>query len=119
MAYAGQVLRVRGSQLRPERQFAQAGFELIGSDALAADVETGVLAAEAVAALGVPGLPPDITQPPLAPTITEAHVLAPRAARAAPRALDRNEAAHSKDVGAAAATPRHRVLFAQCPPHRS
>src|SRR3546814_3117616 len=30
LAYAGQVLRVRGSQLRPERQFAQAGFELIG-----------------------------------------------------------------------------------------
>src|SRR3546814_6985081 len=62
MAYAGQVLRVRGSQLRPERQFAQAGFELIGSDALAADVETGVLAAEAVAALGVPGLSLDLTK---------------------------------------------------------
>src|SRR3546814_15454038 len=84
MAYAGQVLRVRGSQLRPERQFAQAGFELIGSDALAADVETGVLAAEAVAALGVPGLSLDITQPQLAPTITEAHGLDHKAARRPP-----------------------------------
>ncbi len=32
LSYAGQVLRVRGSQLRPERQFGQAGIELIGAD---------------------------------------------------------------------------------------
>src|SRR5689334_12708522 len=30
LCYAGQVLRVRGSQLAPERQMAQAGIELIG-----------------------------------------------------------------------------------------
>ena len=29
LCYAGQVLRVRGSQLRPERQFTQVGLELI------------------------------------------------------------------------------------------
>ena len=33
LCYAGQVLRVKGNQLRPERQFAQAGAELIGADA--------------------------------------------------------------------------------------
>ena len=32
LSYAGQVLRVKGSQLRPERQFGQAGIELIGHD---------------------------------------------------------------------------------------
>ncbi|MBX9634247.1 MAG: ATP phosphoribosyltransferase regulatory subunit, partial [Magnetospirillum sp.] len=32
LSYAGQVLRVKGSQLRPERQFGQAGIELIGND---------------------------------------------------------------------------------------
>src|SRR5215469_11076161 len=30
LSYAGQVLRVRGSQMRPERQVGQAGAELIG-----------------------------------------------------------------------------------------
>ena len=39
LSYAGQVLRVRGSQLRPERQFGQAGIELIGVDNAAADAE--------------------------------------------------------------------------------
>ena len=33
LSYSGQVLRVRGSQLQPARQFAQAGIELIGPDA--------------------------------------------------------------------------------------
>ena len=36
LSYAGQVLRVRGSQLRPERQFTQVGAELIGPDEAAA-----------------------------------------------------------------------------------
>jgi ATP phosphoribosyltransferase regulatory subunit len=110
MAYAGQVLRVRGSQLRPERQFAQAGFELVGSDALEADVEVAVLAAEAVAALGVTGLSLDITQPQLAPAITEAYGLEPKAAKAARRALDRKDAAELKAVGGAAAPTLLKLL---------
>src|SRR5438270_2282246 len=36
LCYAGQVLRVRGTQLAPSRQLPQAGVELIGSDAAAA-----------------------------------------------------------------------------------
>uniref|UniRef100_UPI0013DA5147 ATP phosphoribosyltransferase regulatory subunit n=1 Tax=Sandarakinorhabdus rubra TaxID=2672568 RepID=UPI0013DA5147 len=32
LMYAGQVLRVRGDQLSPERERTQAGAELIGSD---------------------------------------------------------------------------------------
>ena len=32
LSYAGQCLRVRGSQLAPDRQIAQAGIELIGPD---------------------------------------------------------------------------------------
>ena len=53
LSYAGQVLRVRGNQLRPERQFAQVGVELIGAPALGADVEVVVLAAEALSAVGI------------------------------------------------------------------
>lgn len=109
-AYAGQVLRVRGSQLRPERQFAQAGLELIGSDALAADVEVAALAAEAVAALGVAGLSLDITQPLLAPAIMQAAGLEPKQARAARRALDRKDAAELKQVGGAAAPTLLKLL---------
>jgi len=110
LAYAGQVLRVRGTQLRPERQFAQAGVELIGSEALAADVEVAVLAAEAVAALGVPHLSLDITQPLLAPAIMADHGLEPRQAKAARRALDRKDAAELKQAGGAAAPQLLRLL---------
>jgi ATP phosphoribosyltransferase regulatory subunit len=109
-AYAGQVLRVRGTQLRPERQFAQAGVELIGSDALAADVEVAVLAAEAVAGLGVGGLSLDITQPLLAPAVMAAHGLEPKQARAARRALDRKDAAELKACGGAAAPTLLKLL---------
>jgi ATP phosphoribosyltransferase regulatory subunit len=110
MAYAGQVQRERGSQLRPERQFAQAGVELIGAEALAADVEVAVLAAEAVAGLGVGGLSLDITQPLLAPAIMQAAGLEPKQARAARRALDRKDAAELKAAGGAAAPTLLRLL---------
>lgn len=110
LCYAGQVLRVRGSQLRPERQFAQAGVELIGSDALAADVEVALLAAEAVAALGVPHLSLDITQPLLAPAIMAAHGLEPRQAKAARRALDRKDAAELKATAGPAAAQLLKLL---------
>src|SRR5579864_688084 len=36
LCYAGQVLRVKGGQIRAERQVGQVGAELIGSDAIAA-----------------------------------------------------------------------------------
>ncbi|HSR71342.1 MAG TPA: ATP phosphoribosyltransferase regulatory subunit, partial [Kiloniellales bacterium] len=39
LCYAGQVLQVRGSQLRPERQFGQVGVELIGALQERADAE--------------------------------------------------------------------------------
>ena len=51
--YAGQVLRVRGTQLAPARQLAQVGVELIGGAAPAADAEVAVVAVEALAAVGV------------------------------------------------------------------
>src|SRR5205823_4240353 len=39
LSYAGQVLRVTGSEIRPERQIGQVGAELIGAAGPAADVE--------------------------------------------------------------------------------
>lgn len=71
LSYAGEVLRVRGSQLRPERLFAQAGVELIGPADVSADVEIVVLAAEALAAAGIAAPTIDLNSPALV-----AHLLA-------------------------------------------
>ncbi len=65
LSYAGQVIRVKGSQLRAERQFTQVGAEIIGSANPAADAETICLAAEALIALGIKGLSVDLGMPPL------------------------------------------------------
>jgi ATP phosphoribosyltransferase regulatory subunit len=72
LSYNGTVLRVTGDQLRPDRQFRQAGLELIGSDSVAADAEAIVVSAEALTALGVQGLTVDLSLPLLAPAILPA-----------------------------------------------
>ena len=69
LSYAGQVLQVSGSQLRPERQFGQAGIELIGAEAPAADAEVVTLAVEALGELGLADLAIDLNLPTLAATV--------------------------------------------------
>lgn len=69
LGYAGQVVRVRGTQLRPERQFGEVGAEIVGTDAPAADVEVIAMATSALAALGVAGLTVDLSLPTLVPAI--------------------------------------------------
>src|SRR3546814_11225196 len=53
LAYGGAVLKVRGTQLRPEREMLQTGIELIGSDTVAAVAEVLRVALDALAAAGV------------------------------------------------------------------
>lgn len=72
LSYAGHVLRVKGSQLRPARQFRQAGVELIGPDSIAADLEVIALAAEALAVIGIGGLSVDLVSPTFVPTLAAA-----------------------------------------------
>lgn len=93
LCYAGQVLRVRGTQLRPERQYAQCGAELIGPDAAAADAEAVLLAAEALALVGVAGLSVDLTVPSLVPLLAEAQGLSPELAETARVASDAKDGA--------------------------
>ena len=93
LCYGGQVLRVRGGQLRPERQFGQVGAELIGSERPEADAEVVLLAAEAVRALGVEALSVDLNQPLLAKAVAEGLGLDPEAWDALREALDRKDAA--------------------------
>src|SRR6185295_4983607 len=104
-SYAGQCLRVRGSQLAPERQIAQAGIELIGSDSPAADAEIVLVGAEALAALGLDRMSFDLTLPTLAPALLDdAGIIGPQRSTLA-RALDRKDAASvARSGGPLAAT---------------
>jgi len=108
LSYAGQVLRVRGTQVRPERQVGQVGAELVGSEAPGADAEAIVLAAEAVQEAGVERLSVDITIPTLVPRIAEAFGLTGEARGAVRAALDRKD----PDALAAAAGPATGTLAA-------
>ena len=65
LSYAADVLRVNGSQLRPERQFCQVGCELIGIDSLITDVEMPLVALKALSSLGIGKLSVDLTVPTL------------------------------------------------------
>ncbi len=103
LAYAGQVLRVRGSQLRPLRQFAQVGAELIGAEAPEADAEVALIAAEALAAIGVERLSIDLNLPTLVPALCAPAGLEPGRAAALRRALDRKDMARVGELGGAAA----------------
>ncbi|MCB2102583.1 MAG: ATP phosphoribosyltransferase regulatory subunit [Rhodobacterales bacterium] len=71
LSYGGEVLRVAGSQLRPERQFGQVGAELIGSDSAAGDAEVILMAVEALTDLGVRDLSVDLALPTLVPAILD------------------------------------------------
>ena len=94
LSYAGQVLRVKGTQLRPERQFPQAGVELIGVRSVAADAEVVLLAVESLDACGHNRpLTVDLTLPTLVPAIAAALNLPASLALQARDALDGKDAA--------------------------
>jgi ATP phosphoribosyltransferase regulatory subunit len=93
LSYAGQVLRVKGSEIRPERQIGQVGAELIGAAGPVADVEAIAIAGEALEALGVPHLSVDITLPTLVAAVTEAFAIPDQKAAALRAALDHKDAA--------------------------
>jgi ATP phosphoribosyltransferase regulatory subunit len=116
LSYAGQVLRVRGGQLRSERQVGQVGAELIGAESVAADVEAVAVAAEALAAVGVEGLSVDLTMPTLVPAICRATGVAVEEVR---DALDHKDAAMVAALGGAAAKPLGALLAAAGPAKRT
>jgi ATP phosphoribosyltransferase regulatory subunit len=93
LSYAGQVLRVKGSNLRPERQVGQTGVELIGSDSAAADAEVILLAAEALGALPVRQLSIDLNVPLLISATAEGRGMDKAATANLVAALDRRDAA--------------------------
>jgi ATP phosphoribosyltransferase regulatory subunit len=93
LSYAGQCLLLRGLGLMADRQVAQAGIELIGVDSPGADAEVVVLAAAALAAIGLDCVSFDLTLPPLAPTLLDEAGITGPARQALTHALDRKDAA--------------------------
>ena len=119
LSYAGQCLRVRGTQLDPDRQIAQAGIELIGPDSPAADAEIIAVGAEALAALGLTRLSFDLTMPQLVPALLDECDL-PSAARAPlARALDRKDAAGVAEYGGPLADTLNELLLSAGPATRA
>jgi len=115
LSYAGQVLRVKGSEIRPERQIGQVGGELIGAEGPAADIEAIAVAGEAIARLGVSHLSVDITLPTLVPAIAEAYDIRGARAAALRAALDHKDAAAVTAVAGAAAELLEPLLAAAGP----
>ena len=98
LAYGGQVIKLRATQLRPERELAQAGAELIGSDSVAAVSEIVRVALDALRAAGVTDITVDLTLPDLVETLASATLPIPPERVAAVRAL-----LDAKDAGGLAA----------------
>ncbi|WP_207479488.1 ATP phosphoribosyltransferase regulatory subunit [Arenibaculum pallidiluteum] len=119
LSYGGQVVRTRGSHMRPERQFGQVGVELIGTLAPEADAEVVVLAAEALQAAGVPHLSVDLNVATLVPTLCRALNLPEEDSARLRSALDRKDAAGVAAVGGPAAALMGRLMAASGPAARA
>ncbi len=119
LSYAGQCLRVRGSQIAPDRQVPQAGIELIGRDLPAADAEIVLVGAEALAAAGLARVSFDLTLPTLTPALMEAAGIAGPEGAALARALDRKDAAAVTRLGGALAPVLTELLLAAGPADRA
>ena len=119
LSYAGQCLRVRGTQLAPDRQIAQAGIELIGCDNPAADAEIVLAGAEALASVGLTRTSFDLTLPTLVPLLLDDARMdgANRAVLA--RALDRKDAVSVARHGGSLAPTLTDLLMAAGPADRA
>jgi len=91
LSYGGNVIRVRGSALKPERQFAQVGTELIGVDSAEADAEAVLLAVETLRAIGVSDLTVDLNLPTLVAAVANGLKQPDEALIRLRRALDRKD----------------------------
>ena len=119
LSYAGQCLRVRGSQLAPDRQVAQAGIELIGRDSPEADAEIILVGAEALASVGLARLSFDLTLPNLVPALLDTAEIAGEQRAALARGLDRKDAASVARHGGALAGTLTDLLLAAGPAERA
>lgn len=118
LSYSGEVLRVRSTQLRPERQFAQVGAELIGVIGAHADAEIILMAVEALRAIGIPEQTVDLTIPPLVPALFDAYGVTGQAREDLRHALDRKDIADVRRIAGAAADVFASLIEATGPAER-
>lgn len=119
LSYGGAVLRVRGNNLYPEREFRQAGVELIGAEQSAADCEVILLAFEALRVAGARDLSVDLTLPTLVPDVCAALSLDDATVARINTALDRKDAAALAEVGGEAADLLGRLLSSAGPAEKA
>jgi ATP phosphoribosyltransferase regulatory subunit len=106
LSYAGPVLRVRGTQLAPEREATQLGAELIGHDGAEAAIAMLRLAIAALEAAGVTDITLDLTLPKLVADLFAAGLDAGHADLPMLRSLlDAKDVASLRAVGARAYEP--------------
>jgi ATP phosphoribosyltransferase regulatory subunit len=63
LSYSGPVLRMRGTQLRADRQFLQVGAELVGDASAASIAEVILLSVDAVRGVGISDVCVDLVMP--------------------------------------------------------
>ncbi|QQP88352.1 ATP phosphoribosyltransferase regulatory subunit [Skermanella sp. TT6] len=119
LSYGGQVLRVKGSQLRPERQFGQVGVELIGALQPTADAEVVLLAYAALKAVGAANISVDLNVPTLVPSVCRGLDLPEDETARLRQALDRKDAAEVAAVGGRAADLLAGMMGASGPADRA
>lgn len=115
LSYAGEVLHVHGTQLRPERQFVQAGFELISGYSLEGDAEVITVVAEALQVVGVKTLSLDLALPTFVPAVCRGLGLGAEDAEIARDLLDRKDAAALLRFGEPAGSVLKNILRAAGP----
>lgn len=113
LAYCGDTVVIKASQLDPARERLQLGAELIGSDTVAAAGEAVMLAIEAMKAAGLTGISVDFTLPDLVDTLAaKAFPLAPEQIEGVRRELDTKDAGGLRAAGGSAYLP---LLYATGP----
>lgn len=113
LAYCGDTVVIKASQLDPARERLQLGAELIGADSVAAACEIVTLAVEALAAAGLTGISVDFTLPDLVDTLADkTFPLAPAQIEAVRRELDTKDAGGLRAAGGEAYLP---LLYATGP----
>lgn len=106
LAYGGPVLKLKATQLRPEREMMQVGAELIGLDNVAAAREVVNVAIEALRRAGVEGITIDFTLPDLVESLALGPLAIDPALIPTVRALlDAKDAGGLAAVGASAFLP--------------
>jgi len=106
LSYGGPVVKLRASQLRPEREMTQIGAELIGRDSALAAAEIVALSVEALGAAGAKGITVDLTLPDLVETLAAGALpLAPERIAPVRALLDAKDAGGLAAAGAEAYLP--------------